>query len=209
MNGSTSESQRQRLVSGSMGGMDPGLAAVIAGGIGVVGGVGATLVGGLLSRGAARDQLRAQARSQRTQWLAELRLDAHVAYMAKWDEALTEIGRLWEIMADTEDPYSEHASDPQDVANDLSEKATEAVTAVRPAYERVLTLGPDDLAEVATRAWEALGGLCATSRARFQHNMGDSWWRDLETAQDQTRAVLGEYREATGKQLTTAPDPTE
>jgi hypothetical protein len=189
--------------------MDAGTAALSAAAItGFVTGFVA-LGGAWIARGTARQQIRADARTRHAHWLASLRLEAHVTYVAEWDKALSEIGRAWEGVAEIEDPYVPFmGGDDVEARNTLIDRTSKATDDVRLSYERVVMLGPEDVGAAASGTWEALVSLRDTTTAKFGGRLGESWWMDWQALRDETRATLEEYRTVTGARLTTAPDPT-
>lgn len=189
--------------------MDAGTAALSASAVGGFLALCGALGGAWFARGTAREQIRADARTQHAHWLTSLRLEAHAAYVAQWDEALSEIGRAWEGMAEVEDPYVPFLGDDVEAMNRLMDRIREAVDGLRLSYERVVMLGPDDVVAAASGTWEALVNLRGITTAKFRGRLGESWWMDWQALRDETRATLEEYRTATGARLTAAPDPTK
>lgn len=189
--------------------MDAGTAALSAAAVGGFVALCGALGGAWFARGTAREQIRADARTRHAHWLTSLRLEAHVVYVAEWDKALSEIGRAWEGVAKIEDPYVPFLGDDVDARNRLVDRICEAVDGARVSYERVVMLGPDDVAAAASGTWEALVNLRETTTAKFNGRLSESWWTDWQALRNETRATLEEYRVATGARLTTAPDPTK
>lgn len=188
--------------------MDAGTAALSSGAVAGFVALCGALGGAWFARGTAREQIRADARMRHAHWLASLRLDAHLAYMAEWDEALSEIGRAWDREAEIEDPDVPFMGDEVEATNRLRDRIREVVDGVRLSYERVVMLGPDDVAAAASATWAALVKSRETTAAQFSARLSESWWTDWEALQDEARATLEEYRTATAARLTIAPDPT-
>ncbi|MFC1407907.1 hypothetical protein ACEZCY_01285 [Streptacidiphilus sp. N1-12] len=177
--------------------------------VGLAGGIGATGIGGFLTRGTMHKQVRGQAVIEHEHWLATLRLEAHSTYLQEVDRALREGRRLWKRMVELKAANDANQSerDLADAANEMCGQIHAVVSAVTPNAERVKLLGPAKILPVVDSLQEALTAFDIESGTAFRAQGAPGWLVHFRGATYKIRQHQREFFELSSAVIQQAPDP--
>ena len=180
--------------------------------VGLLGGIGATLVGGILNERTSRHQIQGQAVTEHQHWLTTLRLDAYGSYISAWDKALVRLRQRWlrAVELEEEESLGDHV-DWEQVVDEFFSSMQAEIDEVQPFCETVLMLGPADAATAATKMMEELGKLrdatLAYAGASSTSDCRSLPWREAwEAAQEPAKSARQEFSRMASQRITEFPE---